>query len=68
MIVSYDFKITKFTEKSINDTHKRIISIIKQVLDAQTVELSEIEVVTNEEKKWLLSLNNTQKYYQTGTS
>ncbi len=66
LIVSYDFKITKFTEKSINDTHKRIISIIKQVLDAQTVELSEIEVVTNEEKKWLLSLNNTQKYYQTG--
>ena len=64
LIISYDYKITKFTEKTIINTHKRIMNIIKQIFETENINLSDIEVVTNEEKKWLLNLNNTEKKYQ----
>ncbi|MBP3462997.1 MAG: amino acid adenylation domain-containing protein [Clostridia bacterium] len=68
LLVSYDFRIAKYTEKSIVDTHKRIINIINQILSSDSLVLSDIEVVTNEEKLALLSLNNTDKSYQTSKS
>lgn len=64
LIVSYDFKITKFTEKSIIDSHKRILNMLNQILDNETLLLKDIEVVTPEEEKSLLALNNTKTYYQ----
>lgn len=63
LFISYDFKITKYTEKSIVDTHKRIINIINQVLDFDNINLCDIEVVTPKEINALLVLNDTKKYY-----
>lgn len=64
LIVSYDFKITKFTEKSIIASHKRILNILNQILDNENLLLKDIEIVTPDEKKTLLALNNTKTYYQ----
>lgn len=64
LIVSYDFKITKYTEKSIVDSHKRIINIVNQILDDEKLVLKDIEVVTPDERKALLGLNNNKANYQ----
>lgn len=68
LIISYDFKIAKYTEKIIVDTHKRIINIINQILSDDSILLSDLEVVTNQEKKQLLSICDTKKYYQKSKS
>ncbi|MBR3132955.1 MAG: amino acid adenylation domain-containing protein [Clostridia bacterium] len=64
LIVSYDFLVEKYTQKSIEDVHKRIEYIINQVIESPSDKLSKIEIVTPEEKKYLLDLNQkTRKYF-----
>lgn len=69
LIVSYDYRIAKYTEKSIVETHNRILNIINQVIDSENICLADIEVVTPSEKNALLTAyDNTKKYYQKGKS
>lgn len=63
LLVSYDYKITLNTEKFITDFHKRIVSICNSVISNQKQLLSNIEIVTEKEKKDLLNLFDTKKYY-----
>lgn len=58
--VDYDFKADKYEEKDIEDLHKRILFIVKQILDTPEIKLSDIEIVTPEEKNIILNeFNNT---------
>lgn len=69
LIISYDYRIAKYTEKSIVETHKRILNIINQIIGSDDLRLSDIEVVTEQEKNSLVSLySNNKKYYQKGKS
>ena len=55
LIVSYDYRIPKYSLEEIEDMHNRIIVIIKQILDNPTILISNIEIVTDDEKRLLLN-------------
>ncbi|MBR3152338.1 MAG: amino acid adenylation domain-containing protein [Clostridia bacterium] len=61
LIISYDFLTEKYTLKAITDIHKRIKYIIDQVINSPTSALSNIEIVTPEERQYLLDLNNNTR-------
>ena len=62
--VSYDYLVDKYTEKNIEDMHKRIVYMINQVLDNEEILTSEIEIVTEEERNRILNdFNNTKVDY-----
>ncbi len=62
--ISYDYKTQKYTSNEIEDIHKRIIHIINQILNNNSILLNDIEIVTEEEKKELLyDFNNTKFEY-----
>jgi amino acid adenylation domain-containing protein/thioester reductase-like protein len=62
--IAYDYQTIKYAESDISNIHKRIIYIIHQVLDNTEVLLSNIDIVTPEEKqKIIVDFNNyTLKY------
>ena len=69
LYISYDYRIAKYTEKSIIETHKRIMGIVNQIIEVNDIKLSDIEVVTPQEKNSLLNLySDTKKYFQKGKS
>ncbi len=62
--ISYDYQIQKYDEKDIDNMHKRILYIIKQVLENENILESDIEIITEEEKnKILYEFNNTKADY-----
>ncbi len=62
--VAYDYKISKYTYIDIENMHKRLMHMIKQVLKSGDIELKDIEIVTPEEKhKILVEFNNTAADY-----
>lgn len=63
LIISYDYKIAKYTEKSIIETHNRILGLINQIIDNSNICLCDLEVVTNYEKNSLLSMYSSVKKY-----
>ena len=66
--ISYDYKTSKYTEKDIRDIHKRIINIIKQVIQNNDILIKDIEIITDEEKNKIEGFNKTElKYDKTET-
>lgn len=63
LLISYDYKITLHTEKSILDFHKRLISMCNDVIGNSEKLLRDIDIVTPKEKAELLNLFDTKKYY-----
>ena len=61
--VSYDYKISKYTKKDIRDIHKRIINIIKQVIQNNDILIKDIEIITDEEKNKIEEFNKTELEY-----
>lgn len=63
--ISYDYKISKYSASYISKIFKRIKYIINQILDnSANIKLSDIEIVTDDEKDVLLNkFNNTYKKY-----
>ena len=62
--VAYDYKVEKYDEQDILDLHSRILSIIKQVINTENILLKNIEIVTPEEKLFILKeFNNTSSNY-----
>lgn len=62
--VSYDYLTDKYTEKDIEDMHKRIVYMINQVLDNEEILTNEIEIITEEEREKILNdFNNTKVDY-----
>lgn len=62
--IAYDYKINKYDEQDIRDIHARILHVINQVLENESILLKEIEIVTPEEKHQILyDFNNTAVDY-----
>ena len=52
--ILYDYSMPKYCEKDILDTHNRIVYMINQVLDNESILVKDIDIVTEEEKSQLL--------------
>ena len=52
--IDYDYLIEKYSEKEIEKTHNRILTIIEQIIKNPQIELLNIEIVTKEEKEKIL--------------
>ena len=62
--IAYDYRTQKYKIEDIDNIHKRIKHIIKQVLDNSSISLDEIEITTPEEKRQILyDFNNTTIKY-----
>ncbi|MBO4815916.1 MAG: amino acid adenylation domain-containing protein [Clostridia bacterium] len=64
IIMAYDFKCDKYKIEDIYSIHERILNIINQVLENGEINLKDIEIVTeNEKRKLLYEFNNTKMDY-----
>ena len=62
--IAYDYKTSIYNSEDISNIHKRILNIMKQVVSKEEIKLSEIDIVTPEEKKKLLvEFNKTELKY-----
>ena len=62
--IAYDYKLNRYDEQDIKDFHARILHVINQVLENESILLKDIEIVTPEEKhKILYEFNNTKIDY-----
>ena len=62
--IAYDYKTSIYKGKDIEAIHKRILNIIKQVVSKEEIRLSEIDIVTEEEKERLIvEFNKTEFEY-----
>ena len=62
--IAYDYKTSIYKPQDIANIHKRIFNIIKQVVSKEEIKLSEIDIVTPEEKeKLLIEFNKTELKY-----
>ena len=62
--IAYDYKCSKYSSNDIEQIHKRILHIIMQVLNNENLKLSDIEIVTLEEKEKLIyGFNQTKLDY-----
>lgn len=57
--IAYDYQNKKFTKDDIVNIHLRIINIINQILENPKIKLSNIELVTKKEKKFILNKYNS---------
>ncbi len=64
LVVSYDYKISKYNETDIANIHERTMSMINQILNTNDIALKNIDIVTEKEKNELLyDFNNTALQY-----
>ena len=62
--IAYDYKTCIYTVKDIENLHNRILNIIDQVITKENIDLKDIEIVTPEERKILVTdFNNTELEY-----
>lgn len=64
LTVAYDYKSEKYDEEDIKCLQDRIINIIDQVLQNDSIKIKDIDIVTPEEKqKLIVDFNNTKVEY-----
>lgn len=62
--VTYDYKISIYEGRDIENLHKRILNIISQVIEQEDINIKDIEIITPKEKEKLLEeFNNTKLEY-----
>ncbi len=62
--VSYDYKVSKYTDEDITSMHNRIMHMICQVLNNADICLKDVEIVTEDEKNEILyKFNDTDADY-----
>lgn len=62
--IAYDYQTEKYTATDMRQIHARILAMISQVLESTNLLVSNIEIVTPDEKKQLINdFNKTQMYY-----
>lgn len=62
--ISYDYKISKYTQTDIKLLHPRILNIINQLLENPMLLIKDIEIATPSEKEQILhNFNNTTTSY-----
>lgn len=64
LLISYDFLTDKYTLKDIESMHKRIVNMIDQIINNNSIFTNKIDIVTKEEKNKILNdFNNTMVDY-----
>lgn len=62
--ISYDYKISKYTEDDIQNLHSKLLHIIEQILLNSDITIDNIEILSTEEKKKIIyDFNNTNIDY-----
>ena len=62
--ISYDYKVDKFSKKDINILHTQLLNIINQILDNPNINISDIEILSEEDKFNIINkFNKTQQEY-----
>lgn len=61
LFVEYDYKTSKLSEDDIEKMHNRVLCIIEQVLENNTLLIDDIDIVTPSEKNELLNVFNTKE-------
>ena len=62
--IAYDYRLSKYSENNIQEIHTRILNIINQVLSNAKLSLNDIEIITPDEKRVILSnFNDTKVSY-----
>ncbi len=65
--IAYDYRTSIYSENDISMLHKRILNLIEQIIEEQNTKLSELEIVTPDEKNSILhEFNNTKLDYPKG--
>ncbi len=62
--VAYDYKVSKYNEIDINNFHLRILNIINQILDNNSIGLHDIELICEDEKNSIISCNTLANNYK----
>ena len=57
--IHYDYIMSLFNEKEIEEIHNIILHIINQVIKQKEIKLKDIDMITEKEKAKLISFNNT---------
>ena len=58
--IMYDYQISKFDEEDIIKIHNRIIAILEQLINDENVLISDVSIITEQEKEELDSINNIE--------
>lgn len=62
--IAYDYKTSIYADLDIENVHKRILNIIEQILKKEDINVKDIEIVTPEEKYFIINeLNKTELEY-----
>jgi len=62
--ISYDYKTSIYEDKDIEKMHKRILNIIHQIIEKETIQIKDVEIVIPEEKEQILTqFNKTNLEY-----
>jgi len=62
--IAYDYKIDKFSSNDINNLHNQLLNITKQILSNSNLNISEIELLSEEDKNNIINnFNKTQYKY-----
>ena len=59
--IAYDYKLSKYQEQEIEKIHKRILYMILQIIENNSLCLKDLEIVTPEEKEQILTNFNSTK-------
>lgn len=69
LLIEYDYKKSKYTEKNIENIHTRILNIMSQIFNDNTIHIDEIDITTlNEQNQILNRFNNTKTIYPSDNS
>jgi len=58
-LLYYDFILQCFNEKEIEEIHQRLLSMIKQIVDNESIKVNEISILSENDIKDIIKFNNT---------
>lgn len=58
LYISYDYQVEKFSEKEIKQVHERLLCILQSGIDNEDSKISKLEVMSKDEKNWLVNTLN----------
>lgn len=62
--IYYDYLVDCLTEEQIEEMHNRVITILNQIIENETIRIKDLEIVSETEKsKLLYELNPSETYY-----
>lgn len=64
LVLDYDYQVSQFQDEEIDKLHQRILHMINQIFENEQITISDLEIVTKEEKeKLIFGFNQTKMDY-----